>query len=124
MATIALTEENFNQTVKDNQIVIIDFWAEWCGPCKTYGPIFEATSEKYPDITFAKVNTDEQQALAGQFQVQSIPTTAILKEDILIFNQAGMLPEEGLADIITQVKALDMDKVRADIKAQQEAEEK
>ncbi len=119
MALIALTEENFEQTVTDNDIIIIDFWAPWCGPCKSFGPIFEKTSENFPDITFAKVNTEEQQALAGHFQIRSIPTTTILKEQIVVFHQPGVLPEEALTDILGQVQALDMDKVREEIKEQQ-----
>lgn len=119
MAITTLTEENFDATVTGNDIVIIDFWAPWCGPCKSFGPIFEKTSEQFPDIVFAKVNTEEQQGLAGHFQIRSIPTTMVLKEQILVFNQAGVLPEEALVDILGQVQALDMDEVRAKIKEQQ-----
>jgi len=120
MATVNLTTENFNDVVANNDIVIIDFWAPWCGPCKQFGPIFEKVSNEYPDIVFGKVNTEEQRELAGYFQIQSIPTTIILREQIGIFQQPGLLPEEALKDIISQVKALDMDKVREEI-AQQEA---
>lgn len=119
MAITTLTEENFDATVTGNDIVIIDFWAPWCGPCKSFGPIFEKTSEQFPDIVFAKVNTEEQQGLAGHFQIRSIPTTMVLKEQILVFNQAGVFPEEALVDILGQVQALDMDEVRAKIKEQQ-----
>jgi thioredoxin 1 len=119
LATIELTQENFDKTVAENNMVIIDFWAPWCGPCKSFGPIFEKVSELYPEIVFAKVNTEEQEALAGHFQIRSIPTTMILKEQILVFNQAGALPEEGLKDLMEQVKALDMDQVREEIKKQQ-----
>lgn len=119
MATINLTEENFNQVIEENDIVIIDCWAEWCGPCKSYGPVFEKVSEQYPEIVFAKVNTEEQQALAGYFQVRSIPTTIIMREQVGVFNQAGALPEEGLKDIIRQVKELNMEEVRKEIAAQQ-----
>ncbi|WP_345991731.1 thioredoxin [Sulfurimonas sp. HSL-1716] len=121
MATIELTQENFDKTVTQNDIVIIDFWAPWCGPCKSFGPVFEKVSEQYPDIVFAKVNTEEEQGLAGHFQIRSIPTTMILKEQVLVFNQAGALPEEGLKDLMEQVKVLDMDHVREEIKKQQES---
>ena len=120
MATIELTQENFDKTIAENDIVFIDFWAPWCAPCKSFGPIFEKTSEQYPDIVFAKVNTEEEQDLAGQFQIRSIPTTMIFKEQILVFNQAGALPEEGIKDLMEQVKVLDMDNVREEIKKQQE----
>ncbi|WP_345977551.1 thioredoxin [Sulfurimonas sp. HSL3-7] len=123
MALVTLTEENFEKTVTDNDIVIIDFWAPWCGPCKSFGPIFEKTSEQFPDIIFGKVNTEEQQGLAGHFQIRSIPTTVILKEQIIVFNQAGVLSEEALVDIVGQVQALDMDKVRKEIEEQQAAQQ-
>jgi len=118
MALINLTADNFNDSVKDNEIVIIDFWAPWCGPCKSFAPIFEKTAENYPDITFAKVNTEEEQALSGHFQIRSIPTTMILKEEIIVFQQAGALPESGLIDIIGQVQELDMEMVRKEIAKQ------
>jgi len=122
LALVTLTEENFEKTVTENNIVIIDFWAPWCGPCKSFGPIFEKTSSQFPDITFAKVNTEEQQGLAGHFQIRSIPTTMILKEQIIVFMQAGVLPEQALVDILGQVQALDMDKVREEIEEQQAAQ--
>lgn len=119
MSYITLTEENFNETVENNDIVIIDFWAEWCGPCKAFGPVFEKIAEKHTDIAFGKVNTEEQQGLAGHFQIRSIPTLMILKEKVVVFNQAGALPEEALEDVIKQVKELDMDMVRAEIAKEQ-----
>ena len=122
MAVVHLTEENFNQTIEDNDIVIIDCWAEWCGPCKSYGPVFEKVSEQYSDIVFAKVNTEEQRELAGYFQVRSIPTTIIMREKVGIFQQAGVIPEEGLKDIIKQVKELDMAEVHKEVAAQQAAD--
>jgi len=121
MALVTLTAENFNETVEKNDIVIIDFWAPWCGPCRSFAPIFEKTSQEFPEITFAKVNTEEEQALAGHFQIRSIPTTMILRDSIVVFQQAGALPQEALVDILNQVKALDMDQVRKDIEAQQQA---
>lgn len=118
MALVTLTETNFNQTIEDNEIVIIDFWAPWCGPCRSFAPIFEKIAGNNPDITFAKVNTEEEQGLGGHFQIRSIPTTMILKDKIVIFQQAGVLPEEAFIDIIGQVKALDMDMVRKEIEKQ------
>ena len=119
MATVELTDANFNETIEKNDIIIIDFWAPWCGPCKSFGPVYEKVSEEYPDIIFGKVNTEEQQTLAGHFQIRSIPTTVILKENIGVFQQPGVIPEEGLRDIINQVKELDMDMVRKELEKQQ-----
>ena len=118
MATIKLTKDNFNEIVESNDITIIDFWAEWCGPCKQFGPIFEKVSNEYEDIAFGKVNTEEEQELAGYFQIRSIPTTIIIREGVIVFSQPGLLPEEGLKDIISQVKALDMEQVKKEVEAQ------
>ena len=118
MALVTLTADNFNDSITENEIAIIDFWAPWCGPCKSFAPIFEKTSEKYPDITFGKVNTEEEQGLGGHFQIRSIPTTMILKQGVIVFQQAGALPESGLVDIIGQVQELDMDMVRKEIEKQ------
>lgn len=123
MALENLTAENFNEKVTSSDIVIIDFWAPWCGPCKQFGPIFEKVSGEYPDILFGKVNTEEEQALAGHFQVRSIPTTVVLRDNIGIFQQPGLLPEEALKDIIRQVQELDMDKVREEVEKQQAGED-
>ena len=119
MALENLTTENFNQQVESNQIAILDFWAPWCGPCRQFAPIFEEVASSHPDILFGKINTEEQRELASHFQVQSIPTVAVLKEGIVVFLQAGMLPKEGLEDIIKQVKELDMDMVREQIAKEQ-----
>ena len=123
MALENLTSENFNDKVQSNEIVLIDFWAPWCGPCKSFGPIYEKVSEQYPDILFGKVNTEDEQELGGYFQIRSIPTTMILKQGIVVFSQAGVMPEEALKDVIGQVEALDMDMVREQI-AKEEAEKK
>jgi len=122
MALINLTAENFNDEVQKNPIAILDFWAPWCGPCKSFAPIFEKVAGENPDILFGKINTEEEQALAQHFQIRSIPTVMILKEGIVVFNQAGMLPEEALNDLLAQVKELDMDMVREEIAKQQAAE--
>jgi len=120
MALMNLTKENFNEIVESNDIVVMDFWAEWCGPCRQFAPIFEKVASEYPDIVFGKINTEEEQELAGHFQIQSIPTVMIMREQIVVFAQPGMLPEEGLKDLINQVKELDMDEVRKEIAKQQE----
>lgn len=123
MATIALTKDNFNETVENNDTVIIDFWAEWCGPCKSFAPTFETSSENHKDVVFAKVNTEEQQELAQACNIRSIPTLMIFREQILLYSQAGALPPAQLEDIIDKTKALDMDQVRADIEKQSEESE-
>ena len=123
MATINLTKENLEETINNNKMVIVDFWAEWCGPCKSFGPTFEKVSEEYPDIVFAKVDTEAQQELGSMFQIRSIPTVMMFKEQIFIFKEAGALPESSLKEVLERVTTLDMETVRADIKAQ-EAEAK
>ena len=118
MATIDLTAENFEKTVNDNPMVIIDFWAPWCGPCKGFAPVYEKASETHPDVVFAKVNTDEQQELAGSFAIRSIPTLMVFREKVILFQQAGALPGQALDQVLTQAKSLDMAKVHAEIAAQ------
>ncbi len=119
MATVNLTKDNFRETVDTNDIVLVDFWAEWCGPCKMFAPIYEEDSEKYSDIVFGKVNTEEEQQLAGVYQIRSIPTLMIFREQIIIFAQPGMLPASALEEIIGKAKELDMDQVRNEIAKQQ-----
>ena len=122
MATVALTLENFEQTILDGGTVFIDFWAGWCGPCLQFAPNYDAASEANPDLTFAKVDTEDQQQLAAAMNITSIPTIMAFKDGIGVFSQAGALPRPMLDELITQVRALDMDRVRADL-ARQEAEQ-
>ncbi len=120
MAVVELTQENFEQVVMGNEMVLVDFWAPWCAPCRAFAPIFESASEKHPEIVFAKVNTDAEQELAGAFQIRSIPTLTIFRQQIGIFSQAGSLPASALDQVIEQALALDMDQVRAEIAMQQD----
>ena len=119
MATVELTHENFETTIRANPMVIIDFWAPWCGPCRGFAPVYEKASETHPDVVFAKVNTDEQQELAGAFGIRSIPTLMVFREQIVLFQQAGALPGNALEQVITQAKALDMQKVHEELKKQE-----
>lgn len=118
MATVVATQENFESLINNHDMVIVDFWAPWCGPCRGFAPVFETASEKYPDVVFAKVNTDEQQALAGAFQIRSIPTLMLFREQIVLFAQPGALPGSALDTVIEKAKALDMNQVRREIAAQ------
>lgn len=119
MSTIALDEATFNATVKENDIVLIDFWAEWCGPCRAFGPVYERVSEKHSDVVFAKVDTEAEQGLAGAFQVTSIPTLMAVRDSVVLFSQAGALPEADLEKLVEAVKSADMDQVHADIAKEQ-----
>ena len=121
MATIDLSKDNFKDVVSKNDIVIVDFWAPWCGPCNSFAPVFDAASEKHADVVFGKVNADDEQELAGAFNIRSIPYIMLLREQVIVFGQAGALPPEGLESIIRQARALDMDKVHAELASQNES---
>ena len=115
MATIELTKDTFEETILNNDTVLVDFWAEWCGPCKMFGPIFEQTAEENPDVTFAKVDTEIEQQLAGALGIMSIPTLMIFRDGIQLFSQPGALPKSALDDLLRQVRELDMDEVRKEL---------
>jgi thioredoxin 1 len=120
VAVVELTKDNFESTITENDFVIIDFWAPWCGPCRSFAPTYEAVSEDNPNIVFAKVNTEEEQELAMHFQVRSIPTLMIFREKIIIFSQPGALPESAFRELLTKAGEVDMNEVRAQIEAEQQ----
>ena len=121
MASIEITEPIFAKTIDNNSIVFLDFWAEWCGPCRAYGPVYERVSEDFPDVVFGKIDTEAQPALSQSFGIRSIPTTVVFKDGIGVFMQPGALPEDALRDLVTKIQELDMDEVRAKIEAENEA---
>jgi len=115
VAVVALTKENFEQTVTGNSFVIVDFWAPWCGPCRSFAPTYDKVSQEHPEIVFAKVNTEEEQELAAHFQIRSIPTLMIFRDQIIIFSQPGALPESSFKKLVKNASELDMDDVRRQI---------
>ena len=123
MAYVELTKENFEETITNNDMVIVDFWAEWCGPCKMFGPIFEKVSEDYPNAVFAKVNTESEPEIAGWFQIRSIPTLMIFREKVIVFSQPGALPEGALRQVADKAAELDMEEVHRQIAEQQKEQQ-
>jgi thioredoxin 1 len=118
LSTVDLTQENFEDVIQKNAMVLVDFWAPWCGPCRAFAPIYEAASDQHADVVFAKVNTEDQQQLAATFQIRSIPTLMLFREQIILFSQPGSLPSAALEDILAKAKKLDMDMVRNEIAEQ------
>jgi thioredoxin len=119
MATVELTNENLVDTINNNDFVIIDFWAPWCGPCQSFGPVYEEISEKYDDIVFAKVNTQDQQEIAAQFNIRSIPTLMVFREQVILYAEAGALPGSAFEELLSQAKAVDMEEVHKSVAEQQ-----
>ena len=124
MATVELTKENFEQVVTTNPMVVVDFWAPWCGPCKGFAPVFEGASKQHEDVVFAKVNTDDEQEIAAAFGIRSIPTLMVFREKVLLFQQPGALPASALEQVLEQAKALDMAQVHKEISERESAEGK
>ena len=122
MATIKLNKDNFDQTMNDEAMVVVDFWAPWCGPCRAFGPVFEAASEQHADVVFGKVNTDEEQELAQGFGIRSIPTLMVLRDKVILYSEAGALSAGQLGSILERAKALDMQNVHRELAEQAEAE--
>jgi len=124
VAYVELTKENFEEVITSNDMVVVDYWADWCGPCKSFGPVFEKVSEDFPDAVFAKVDTQNEQEIASWFQIRSIPTLMIFREKVIVFSQPGALPEGALRDVVSKVENLDMVEVHKQVAQQQAAQEK
>lgn len=122
MAVVELTKDNFEQVITSNPMVIVDYWAPWCGPCRGFAPVFESVAEANPDVVFAKVNTDDEQEIAAHFQIRSIPTLMVFKEQVVVFSQAGALPKGPFEQVVAKAKELDMEEVRRKMAAQEQAE--
>lgn len=122
MAVVELNAQTFEQTIKDNAFVIVDYWAPWCGPCRSFAPVFEKVSADHPDVVFAKVNTEDEQQIAAHFQIRSIPTLMIFRDQIIIFSQPGALPEGSFRQLVEKAKELDMAEVRRQVEAQQKGQ--
>jgi len=120
MATVDLTPDNFKDVIEQNDFVIIDFWAPWCGPCQSFGPVYDQVSEKHDDIVFAKVNTQDEQELAGMFGIRSIPTLMLFREQVVLYKEAGALPQSSFEQLIEEAKGLDMEQVHKEVAAQQQ----
>jgi thioredoxin 1 len=118
LSTVDLTQDNFEDVIQNNAMVLVDFWAPWCGPCRAFAPVYEAASAQHADVVFAKVNTEDQQELASAFQIRSIPTLMLFRDQIILFSQPGSLPGPALENVLTKAKALDMDMVRKEIAEQ------
>lgn len=121
MAVVELTKQNFEQVVTSNPTVVVDYWAPWCGPCRGFAPVFEKVSEQHPDVVFAKVNTDDEQEIAAHFQIRSIPTLMVFREQIIVFSQPGALPQNAFEQVVAKAKELDMEEVRQQIGEQDAA---
>ena len=123
MAVVELTKENFEQVVTSNPTVVVDYWAPWCGPCRGFAPVFEKVSEQHPDVVFAKVNTDEEQEIAAHFQIRSIPTLMVFRDQVIVFSQPGALPQGAFEQVVQKAKELDMDEVRRQMQEEQKEEQ-